>query len=57
VIAVDYKEDANKIVVTTLCKRKPITRTITDKATQVTTIEVYKEGSKEPIERYVYTKV
>lgn len=56
-IAVDYKEDANKIVVTALCKRKPITRTITDKATQVTTIEVYKEGSKEPIERYVYTKV
>ena len=56
-ISVDYKEDTNKIVVTTLCKRKPITRTITDKVTQVTTIEVYKEGSKEPIERYVYNKV
>lgn len=56
-IAVDYKEDANKIVVTALRKRKPITRTITDKATRVTTIEVYKEGSKKPIERYVYDKV
>ena len=56
-ITVDYKEDTNKIVVTTLCKRKPITRTITDKATQVTTIEVYKEGSKGPVETYVYDKV
>lgn len=52
-----YSEDSRQIVVTTFKNRKPVTKVITDKNTGLTTVEVYKEDVKFPIERYVYNRV
>lgn len=54
---VDYYEDSKIVSVTVLCKRKPISKTVTDKSTGITTINVYKEGSKKPVDTYVFNKV
>jgi len=56
-ISVDYHEDEKQIVVTTLCDKHPIVRTTTNKVTNVTTIEIYMEGCKKPVEYFVYTDV
>ena len=56
-LTTQYSEDARKTVVTTLKDRKPVTKVTTDKITGLTTIEVYKEGVKFPIERYVHNKI
>lgn len=55
-ITVDYFECSEYTEVTTMRNRQPITRAVTDKATGVTTVEVFKEGSTKPIETYVYNK-
>lgn len=56
-ITVQYNENAREIVVITLKNRKPVTKVTTDKASGLTTIEVFKEDVKFPIERYVYNRV
>ena len=56
-ISTQYSENAREIVVTTFKNKKPVTKTITDKSTGLTTVEVYKENVKFPIERYVYNKI
>lgn len=56
-ITTQYTESAREITVTTYRNGKPVTKTITDKNSGLTTIEVYKEGVKFPIERYVYNRV
>lgn len=55
-ISIDYKENSKRVVVTTLHGRKPMSRTVTDKATGITTIEVFKEGNPTPVETYVYNR-
>ena len=54
---VDYHEDDKTVSVTVLCKRKPVSKTVTDKATGIITVQVYKEDSKKPIETYVFNKI
>ena len=56
-ISTQYAENAREIVVTTFKNKKPVTKVITDKSTGLTTVEVYKEDVKFPIERYVYNRV
>jgi hypothetical protein len=56
-ISTQYSENARTITVTVLCDRKPVTKTITDKTTGLTTVEVYKETVKFPIEKYVYNRI
>jgi hypothetical protein len=52
-----YSENAREIVVTTFRNRKPVTKVITDKTSGLTTIEIYKEDVRFPIEKYVYNRV
>lgn len=54
---VDYREDDRTVSVTVLHKRSPVSKTITDKSTGITTIHAYKEGSKKPVETYVFNKI
>lgn len=54
---VDYHEDDKTVSVTVLRKRNPVSKTITDKSTGITTIHVYKEDSKKPVETYVFNKI
>lgn len=56
-IATKYDENARTITVTVTRNGKPVTKTITDKSSGLTTVEVYKEGVKFPIERYVFNRV
>ena len=56
-ISTQYSEDSRTITVTVLRNRKIVSKTITDKTSGLTTVEVYKEGVKFPIERYVYNRV
>jgi hypothetical protein len=56
-ISYQYSENSREIIVTVYRNRKPVTKTITDKTTGLTTIEVFKEDVKFPIERYVYNRV
>lgn len=55
-ISTEYHEDKRMIEVTVFRDRKPITKIYTDKATEITLTEVYKEGLKNPIETYVYNR-
>ena len=54
---VDYHEDDKTVSVTVLCKRKPVSKTVTDKTTGIVTVQVYKEDSKKPVETYVFNKI
>ena len=56
-ISTEYGEDKKTITVTVFCNRKPVTKTVTDKATGLTTVLVYKEGRKDSIEQYLFNKV
>lgn len=56
-LSVQYSENAREIIVTVFKNRKAVTRTVTDKSTGLTVTEVYKEGIKKPVERYVYNRV
>ena len=56
-ISTQYSENAREITVTTFRNKKPVTRVVTDKTSGLTTIEVFKESIKFPIERYVYDKL
>ena len=55
-ISTEYHEDKKKITVTVFQDRKPIVKTYTDKATGITLTDVYKEGSENPIETYVFSR-
>ena len=52
-----YSENAREITVTVMRNKKIVSKTVTDKTTGLTTVEVYKEDVKFPIERYVYNKI
>lgn len=52
-----YSEDTKEVTVTTFCDRNVVTKTILDKSTGCTIVEIYKEGNDFPIERYVYNTV
>lgn len=54
---VEYAENANKITVKTFRNRKLVTVVTTEKRTGITITEVYKEGVRKPIERYVYNQI
>ena len=54
---VGYHEDDKIISVSVLRKRSLVSKTIIDKATGITTVQVYKEGNKKPVETYVYNKI
>lgn len=54
---VDYYEDSKIVSVTVLRKRKTVSKTITDKSTGVTTVNIYKEGVKKPVETYVFNNI
>lgn len=56
-ISTQYSENAREIVVTVFRDRKPVSKTVTDKTTGLTTVEVFKEDVKFPIERYVYNRI
>ena len=56
-ISSQYSENAREIIVTIFRNRKPVTKTVTDKTTGLTTIEVFKEGVSVPVERYVYNRI
>lgn len=56
-ISTQYSENAREIVVTVFRNRKPVSKTVTDKTTGLTTVEVFKEDVKFPIERYVYNRI
>lgn len=56
-ISTQYSENAREIVVTVFRDRKPVSKTVTNKTTGLTTVEVFKEGVKFPIERYVYNRI
>ena len=56
-ISTQYSENSREIVVTVFRNRKPVSKTVTDKTTGLTTVEVFKENVKFPIERYVYNRI
>ena len=56
-ISTQYSENAREITVTVFRDRKPVTKTITDKTSGLTVVEVYKEDVKFPIEKYIYNRV
>ena len=56
-VNVHYKETDKKVTVVTLQNRSPVVRTITDKRTGITVVEIYKEGNKKPVETFVYSDV
>lgn len=56
-ISAQYSENSKEIVVSAYKDRKLITRTVTNKSSGLTTVEVFKEGSKKPVETYVYNKI
>lgn len=56
-LQIKYSENRTKVSVTTYLNRTPVTKVITEKSTGLTTIEVYKEGVRNPIERYVYNRI
>jgi hypothetical protein len=56
-ISTQYSENAREIVVTTFRNKKPVTKVITDKTSGLTTVEIYKEDVRFPIEKYVYNRV
>jgi hypothetical protein len=53
-ITVQYAENSKRTVITTFKGLKPVSKVITDKKTGQTTIEVYKEGRKEPLDTYLW---
>jgi hypothetical protein len=53
-ITVQYAENSKRTVITTFKGLKPVSKVITDKKTGQTTIEVYKEGHKEPLDTYLW---
>lgn len=55
-ISYQYSESATFAAVSVFRNGKPVTRVIVDKETDNTTIEVFKEGTPHPVERYVYNK-
>ena len=57
VISTQYSETAREITVTVYRNRRVVNKTITDKTSGLTIVEVYKEGCKDPIEKYIYNKV
>lgn len=56
-ISTQYSETAREVIVTVYSNRRVVTKTITDKHTGLTIVEVYKEGVKAPVEKYVYNKI
>lgn len=56
-ISYQYSENSRETVVTVYRNKKPVTKVITDKTTGLTTVEVFKEDVKFPIERYVHNRI
>ena len=52
-----YSENSKKIAVTVYKKGEPVAKVVTDKKTNVTTTEVFKEGGIRPIDTFVFDRI
>lgn len=56
-ISYQYSENSKRITLTVYKSGKTVAKIVTDKKTNVTTTEVFKEGGIRPIDTFVFDRI